>query len=152
MFKKRKSIAPISRILFWHYCQCLPFIYSAIHTAALAFYPPSRAEAPQTDRLRSMVYMNLQPPVDTARLSPACWWSLTPPSHPYPFKRGGRSLLPSPTVANSFHFQKWGVLCCPDFPLASPFRNASGRPGQCFPAAKVTLFSDSTLVSPLFFL
>ena len=32
-------------------------------------------------------------------------------------KQGGHSLLPSPTVTNSFHFQKWGTLCCPDFPL-----------------------------------
>jgi len=32
----------------------------------------------------SMVYMNLQPPDGTARRSPAGWWSLTPPSHPYP--------------------------------------------------------------------
>ena len=31
-----------------------------------------------------MVYMNLQLPADTARRSPVCWWSLTPPSHPYP--------------------------------------------------------------------
>ncbi len=28
--------------------------------------------------------MNLQLPADTARRSPVCWWSLTPPSHPYP--------------------------------------------------------------------
>jgi len=31
----------------------------------------------------SMVYMNLQPPAETARRSPVGWWSLTPPSHPY---------------------------------------------------------------------
>ena len=31
-----------------------------------------------------MVYMNLRPPAGTARRSPAGWWSLTPPSHPYP--------------------------------------------------------------------
>ena len=30
----------------------------------------------------TMVYMNLQPPADTALRSPADWWSLTPPSHP----------------------------------------------------------------------
>jgi len=32
----------------------------------------------------AVVYMNLQPPAGTARRSPAAWWSLTPPSHPYP--------------------------------------------------------------------
>ena len=32
---------------------------------------------------------------------------------------GGYFLLPSPTVTNSFHFQKWSALCCPDFPLVS---------------------------------
>ena len=31
--------------------------------------------------------MNLQLPDDTARRSPDGWWSLTPPSHPYPCGR-----------------------------------------------------------------
>lgn len=31
----------------------------------------------------------------------------------------GYFLLPTPIVANSFYFQKWSVLCCPDFPLVS---------------------------------
>ena len=35
----------------------------------------------------TMVYMNLQPPDGTARRSPGGWWSLTPPSHPYPCGR-----------------------------------------------------------------
>ena len=39
----------------------------------------------RTGNPQTMVYMNLQPPVDTAQRSPAGWWSLTPPSHPYPF-------------------------------------------------------------------
>ena len=30
---------------------------------------------------------------------------------------GGYFLLPTPAVTNCFHFQKWGALCCPDFPL-----------------------------------
>ena len=34
-----------------------------------------------------------------------------------PLPYGGNFLLPAPTVTNSFHFQKWGTLCCPDFPL-----------------------------------
>ena len=69
---------------------------------------------------QSMVYTNLQPPDGTARRSPDGWWSLTPPSHPYPIKRGGYFLLPTPTVTNCFHFQKWSTLCCPDFPLSTP--------------------------------
>ena len=60
----------------------LSFIYSVCHHTAPAFYPPSdkniRAGNPQPT-----VYMNLQPPDDTARRSPGGWWSLTPPSHPY---------------------------------------------------------------------
>ena len=48
----------------------------------------------RADNPRSMVYMNLQPPVGTARRSPAGWWSLTPPSHPYSLKRSGCFLLP----------------------------------------------------------
>ena len=40
----------------------------------------------RTGNPQTMVYMNLQPPVDTAQRSPAGWWSLTPPSHPYSSK------------------------------------------------------------------
>ena len=94
---------------------CLSFIYSAGYPTALAFYPPSWL-APRTDSPQPMVYANLQPPDGTARRSPAGWWSLTPPSHPYP-RMGGHSLLPYPTVTNSWHFHQWSVLCCPDFPL-----------------------------------
>ena len=61
---------------------CLSFIYSAGYPTALAFYPPSWL-APRTDSPQPMVYANLQPPDGTARRSPAGWWSLTPPSHPY---------------------------------------------------------------------
>lgn len=32
-------------------------------------------------------------------------------------RRGGCFLLPTPAVADSFYFRKWGSLCCPDFPL-----------------------------------
>ena len=112
---------------------------------AQAFYPPSftRTGNPQT-----MVYMNLQPPVGTARRSPVGWWSLTPPSHPYPHRsEGGHSLLPSPTVTNSFYFRKWSALCCPDFPLAIPLmlrRCASDRPWQCFLGAKVRFSGQIT--------
>ena len=64
-----------------------------------------RAGNPQT-----MVYMNLQLPVGTARRSPGGWWSLAPPSHPY--------RRPAAAV----------VFFCPDLlsPIASIFR--SGTP------------------------
>ena len=71
---------------------------------------------------------------DTARRSPAAWWSLTPPSHPYPTcgihntaVSGGYFLLPYPTVTNSFYFRKWSTLCCPDFPLALMKGQRQGR-------------------------
>ena len=62
-------------------------------------------------------------------------------------KRGGCFLLPSPAVANCFYFQKWSTLCCPDFPLVSPFRKASGRPRQCFLPAKVRIILQTTTFS-----
>ena len=43
---------------------------------------------------------------------------------------GGCFLLSKPTVTNSFQFQKWGALCCPDFPLVPC--GTSDRPWQCF--------------------
>ena len=51
---------------------------------------------------------------------------------------GGCFLLPYPAVTNCFHFQKWSALCCPDFPLVSPFRKTSDRPWQCFLGCKGT--------------
>ena len=122
---------------------CLSFIYSAGYPTALAFYPPSWL-APRTDNPQPMVYANLQPPDGTARRSPANlqppdgtarrspagWWSLTPPSHPYP-RMGGHSLLPYPTVTNSWHFHQWSVLCCPDFPLVPLWTPATDR-GSAF--------------------
>ena len=65
----------------------LPFIYSAGYPTALAFYPPSLPCGIRADNPRTMVYANLQPPDGTARRSPAVWWALTPPSHPYPCGR-----------------------------------------------------------------
>ena len=108
---------------------CLSFIYSAGYPTALAFYPPSWL-APRTDNPQPMVYANLQPPDGTARRSPAGWWSLTPPSHPYP-RMGGHFLLPYPTVTNSWHFHQWSVLCCPDFPLVPLWTPATDR-GSAF--------------------
>ena len=108
--------------------QRLSFIYYAGHPASLAFYPPSCAMCNSGGQPSTMVYMNLQPPEDTADVSPRRWWSLKPPSHPYSLgvqtdvrtknNGGGYFLLPLPAVTDSFCFRKWSVLCCPDFPLA----------------------------------
>ena len=146
--KSKKSTAPISRVLCWP--KPVPAIYLLRTSPCVSSVLPSiaglatlRAGNPQ-----SMVYMNLQPPDGTARRSPAGWWSLTPPSHPYLLDGGGHSLLPYPTVANCFYFQKWSALCCPDFPPVSSFHSprgrrgqeTSGKPEQCFRICKVTLF------------
>lgn len=45
---------------------------------------PSIVNMFQADNLQTMVYANLQLPEGTTRWSPIGWWSLTPPSHPYP--------------------------------------------------------------------
>lgn len=118
----KESSAPVSRVLFRHDLSAItsvPVIYllrkSPCGSSVLPSIGISRAGNPQT-----MVYANLQPPDGTARRSPAGWWSLTPPSHPYHIIiYGGCFLLPSPTVTNSFYFRKWSTLRCPDFPPVS---------------------------------
>ena len=58
-----------------------------------------------------------------------------------PTGNGGRSLLPKPTVTNSFYFRKWSSLCCPDFPPAAlPFLQGWAADGSAR-----TLFSDANL-------
>lgn len=81
----KESSAPVSRVLFRHDLSAItsvPVIYllrkSPCGSSVLPSIGISRAGNPQT-----MVYANLQPPNGTARRSPAGWWSLTPPSHPY---------------------------------------------------------------------
>ena len=73
---------------------------------------------------------------------------------------GGHSLLPYPTVTNSFYFRKWSTLCCPDFPLA-PQYGASGRAGnllsRCKDSTKYALPKTKTiffviLIAPLMLL
>lgn len=46
-------------------------------------------------------------------------------------RRGGYFLLPTPAVADSFYFRKWGSLCCPDFPLLR-LCAAATEPRHCF--------------------
>ena len=59
---------------------------------------------------------------------------------------GGHSLLPLPAVTDSFYFQKWIVLCCPDFPPALSYitdiihdrENASDRARTLLSSYKIT--------------
>ena len=95
----------------------------------------------RTDSPPTMVYANLQPPDGTALRLPAGWWSLTPPSHPYPF--GGR-LFSSP------------VSCCHQQLALSPVErpmlpglssrtlicSTSDRPLHCFYMFCFSRFSD----------
>ena len=81
--KKTKRSAPISRVLYL--TNQAPVIYLRRKSPYGSSVLPSVADSDSLGRttLQSTVYMNLQPPVGTARRSPAGWWSLTPPSHPY---------------------------------------------------------------------
>ena len=131
--KKRQCPCKPGSVLL---AQRLSFIYLTSHPVTLAFYPPSHRSWFRAGYPQSMVYMNLQLPDGTARRSPDGWWSLTPPSHPYPLylepvlrlksKRGGCFLLPTPTVTNSFYFRKWDALRCPDFPLVPQHSSPPG--------------------------
>ena len=82
-----------------------------------------------------MVYMNLQPPDGTARLSPAAWWSLTPPSHPYLLAKAVVffcHIQPSPTACiftSGVSYAARTFLSC--------HTDTSDRPGHYFPSAKV---------------
>ena len=84
--QQKKSSAPVSRVLcrMSFGTRCLSFIYATSYPVAPAFYPPScTLRHSDGQPCVTMVYANLQPPDGTARRSPAGWWSLTPPSHPY---------------------------------------------------------------------
>ena len=62
--------------------------------------------------------------------------------HLYRHMSGGRSLLPEPTVTNSFYFRKWSSLRCPDFPLAQTHVPAT-KPGHClYCVAKIQINSE----------
>jgi len=98
----------------------------------------------RTDSPPTMVYANLQPPDGTALRLPAGWWSLTPPSHPYPFGR----LFSSP------------VSCCHQQLALSPverpmlpglssrtLKSTSDRPLHCFQFANVHKKFDTAKLS-----
>ena len=98
--------------------------------------PSIVSKRPWADNPQTIVYANLQPPDGTALRLPAGWWSLTPPSHPYPFGR----LFSSP------------VSCCHQQLALSPVErpmlpglssrmlsHASDRPLHCFHAAELQI-------------
>ena len=131
--KRKRSSGSISRVLYngfeKHKTSVFVIYLIRMSPHGLSILPSigvNRTGNPQT-----MVYMNLQPPDDTARRSPDDWWSLTPPSHPYRYLSAVIFFYLIPTVTNSFHFQKWSTLRCPDFPLVSD--ETSDRPLLCIP-------------------
>ena len=96
--------------------------------------------------------MNLQPPAGTARLSPAAWWSLTPPSHPYPRATTGKSrnqpVSAEAVVLFCLHLLS-PVACtftsgasCAARTFLSCHRGTSDRPERCFPTAKLLKTTD----------
>ena len=87
----------------------------------------SRRTKSRTGNPHSPVYMNFQPPMCTARMSPHDRWALTPPSHPYlwcyhPTSRrrqdAPRRLFSSARLNphELLPIKKRSALCCPDFP------------------------------------
>ena len=85
-FFNKKSSASISRVLYYNPMGIIVLVIYLLHKSphassvlpSIASLLRTRAGNPQ-----SMVYANLQSPDETASMSPYCWWSLTPPSHPY---------------------------------------------------------------------
>ncbi len=118
----------------------LSFIYSAGHPTALASYPPSHRSSgglPSNDGIRGLAAPRWHSPVIAHRLVVSCT-TFSPLPHA---RRGGCFLLPTLTVAGNFHFQKWGALCCPDFPLAH-LVCASDRTEALFPGAKLQIYCE----------
>ena len=109
---------------------CLSSIYNAGHPAPPAFYPPSYNSGgqPSDDGIHELAAPSRHSPMITHRLVVS--YTSFSPLPCTPKRQSGHSLLPAPTVTNSFHFQKWGTLCCPDFPPV-PY-DTSDRPEQCF--------------------
>lgn len=97
--------------------RCLPFIYAVNHFTAQAFHPPSLQESdgqPSDDGLHELAASRRHGPAITRR--PVVSYTTF---SPLPVQcTGGCFLLPSPAVTDSFYFQKWSVLRCPDFPPA----------------------------------
>jgi len=92
------------------------------------------------------VYANLQPPDGTAPRSPAGWWALTPPSHPYPLKissltKSKRGRLFSSPGSSCHQLLALSPVERPMLPGLSSrvLLNTSGRPEHCFRGAKVRI-------------
>jgi len=138
----KKSTAPVSRVLYRHYCRCLSFIYYARHRASLAFYPPSHpfgnSDGPPShgDGLHELASSsgNSTAIARCLVVSYTTFSPLPPQSSIFNLqskKGGGCFLLPLPAVADCFYFQKWSALCRPDFPLAqSSISNLQSKKGQ----------------------
>ena len=95
---------------------------------------------PSDDGIRELAAPSRHSPTITRRLV-VSYTTFSPlPRASLQDLRGGRSLLPSPAVTNSFHFQKWGALCCPDFPLPHPCSGSATSRGSVF-ACKGTKIS-----------
>ena len=105
---------------------------------------------------QTAVYMNLQLPDGTASRSPDCWWSLTPPSHPYPHKpynklRAVVFFCPNLLSPIACIFTSGTPFAARTF-LSHTYKNdASGRPRQCFQNAKIIQKVKTTKHFPIFF-
>ena len=133
-YKKAGNSVSISRVLFLalHCCDAslLSFIYYAGHPASPAFYPPPSLWSdgtPSNDGLHELAAPRWYSPMIAHRLV-VSYTTFSPLPHT---RRGGYFLLPTPAVADSFYFRKWGSLCCPDFPLLR-LCAAATEPRHCF--------------------
>ena len=132
--KKVGNSVSISRVLFLapHCCAAslLSFIYYASRPASPAFYPPPSQWSdgtPSNDGIHELAAPRWYSPMITHRLV-VSYTTFSPLPHT---RRGGCFLLPTPAVADSFYFRKWGSLCCPDFPLLR-LCTAATEPRHCF--------------------
>ena len=110
MLKRKRKQCPCkpSSVFLYQIC-CYAVFISDIRMSVIYLVPksplgsstlPSTAalKGNRTSRPQSAVYMSLQLPDGTAWRSPASWWSLTPPSHPYyppPWESAGERLFSS---------------------------------------------------------
>ena len=132
--KKVGNSVSISRVLFLAPDCCaaslLSFIYYASRPASPAFYPPPSLWSdgtPSNDGIHELAAPRWYSPMITHRLV-VSYTTFSPLPHT---RRGGCFLLPTPAVADSFYFRKWGSLCCPDFPLLR-LCTAATEPRHCF--------------------
>ena len=129
-FSIKESTAPISRVPSQS-LRMVSVIYLRHESPRGSSVLPSVVYSggqPSDDGLRELAAPSRHSPTITRRLV-VSYTTFSP--LPLPLRAvGGCFLLPAPTVTNCFHFQKWGTLCCPDFPPV-PY-GTSDRPGQCF--------------------